>query len=837
MLKRPCLLLACACFLGEMLVLPDFPGILRISLFLFYLSYLFVKYYQNKITSFFFLLLLLCSIFSAFHFRSVSEKLSLYHENMNIFGKNLVSAEGVVSAWSYGDEKTQIILKHANLSNGYGSLSELPEDAPMALRSRYHRPVGSIKVYMDGEVTLYPGQKVKILGKLMPGELPTNEGEFSFLLYSRSLGQSGSMSGTKVQKVWGSGSPYFTMVQKLRRKVQDWIYAVADADYGVFIAILLGNKQEMDKELQSLYQKNGISHILAVSGLHLSVIGAGFYELLRMLGLSYLTAGIFGGILVLSYGFLAGASGSAMRAVIMLLLRFLSKACGRSYDMLSALSFAFILLIWNNPMILYHSGFQLSFMAVFSLSLLGEMTLPEHPILRTFVSSLFLQLFLLPLTLFHYFTLPVYGIFLNLLVLPLFSFVIYAGIGALGLYMLYEVLSMRALFMLSEKLMGGGRVILSFYTYLCKKTEGLPGAYVVLGRPKIYNIFFYYLALLLLCNLWIHLYERSSKIMEESCEKKEDQDHKSATYEGEKKRKRCTLILSVSIISAFVFSLIHLPPSEPKKLEITALDVGQGDGFIIRYQGRVISVDGGSSSDRKLGENILTPYLKSQGISCIDLSIISHCDSDHTSGIIYLLEEGEIKIGELLLPGVAVSDHRYDKLRELAAGTGTEVRYLKAGDQVDISDLYLKCYFPLDIFPMEDANSHSSGILLQYHEFYMLFTGDMPKEMEIPMLKAMEDAGGIPDIDILKAGHHGSHTSTSEELLMLCKPEYGILSYGRNNSYGHPHMETMEIFDKYQIQEVSTGELGEIRITSDGESYRIFCPLSFSRENTFMGQG
>lgn len=229
-----------------------------------------------------------------------------------------------------------------------------------------------------------------------------------------------------------------------------------------------------------------------------------------------------------------------------------------------------------------------------------------------------------------------------------------------------------------------------------------------------------------------------------------------------------------------------------------------------------MTVDGGSTSNKSLGKNVLLPYLSSQGIDHIDLALITHCDADHYSGMLYLLEEEErISIGELLLPRVAEEDARYDALRKAAEARDTKLRYMGSGDHLRFGDVEIRAYYPVGTEPIKEANAHSIGMLLQYQDFQMLFTGDMDEACEEVLLEELARTGEAANasIDVLKVGHHGSHTSTSEALLEALKPETAILSFGVGNDYGHPHAETLERLERYEVRMLKTGELGEIRIT------------------------
>lgn len=737
-------------------------------------------------------------------------------ESIRIFSGMKVCLRGEVQEYTEAAGKAKLRVRNALLSSAYGTRDTLPASATAVMRARYDQPVGTILVYLEAEdeaaqagwrggdrrtarICAYPekrdedpkaedsldahrplpGEQIEVYGKISPAEAARNEGQFDFRLYYRTISVHGSMYGTSFRVIGGDPKPFARGLQALRLRmgtILDQLLPPQDA--GIYRALLTGDKSAMDEDIRSLYQENGIAHILAVSGLHLSILGLGVYELLRRFGRSKAASGIVAALLIVSYGILTGCSGSALRAVLMLLLRFLGAAVGRSYDMLTAMAAAALFLLWKEPFMLFSAGFQLSFLAVLAIGLSHALPAPKHPLLAGLWISFYLQLLTLPVILFHYFRFPLYGIFLNLIVLPLMGCVIYSGVFGVGLFALSEKLATIAI--------GGGHWILRLYTLLCTHCAALPYSSLLLGRPSMHSILLYYAALGFVT--WA-LAERK-------------------TSERFRRPLPC-------IVLPLVLSLLCLPAKQPQGLEITALDVGQGDGFILRNQGLVMSVDGGSTSNQRLGENVLVPYLESQGIEHIDLALITHCDADHYSGILYLLEEEpKISIGELLLPRVAVQDARYDALRDAAAARDVQIRYFGQGDSIALGEVEILGYYPAGTAKLEAANDHSIGMLLHAPDFQMLFTGDMDEACEQQMLAALWEANAVyPKIDVLKAGHHGSHTSSSEALLAALRPDYAILSYGVGNDYGHPHAETRERLERYGVEMLETGVMGEIRIT------------------------
>ncbi|WP_155988237.1 ComEC/Rec2 family competence protein [Oribacterium sp. P6A1] len=851
--KRPMLLIALVFVLGVCVTAVDAGVCFRTAAGVLFCGIIFHGCKSKRLSrgagALLFVVLLLGVLRYGYEFYGMETHKSTIEE----FGEQNVVLRGIVESFSVSDKNDRLVIRNGKLSNAYGRAETLATDAPEELKRRYDRDVGRVMVYLKrggAETSLrpegdsggsgeagpeglfhsdevpegkgpYPGEAVEVYGKMIASEAPHNEGEFDFGLYYRSVGISGSMYGERLEVTGGEPEPFETGLQKIRMRVCGILDEITEEeDSGIYKALLAGEKSFMDKEIRELYQRNGIAHILAVSGLHLSIIGAGFHELLRKLGAGKKPAGVAASVLVISYGIFTGSSGSAMRAVIMLLMKFLGDAIGRSYDMLTALSLACLILVVEEPYIIFSSGFQLSFMAVLSLGIGLELPRPKNEVLNGIYMSLVLQICTLPPVLYHFFRFPAYGIFLNFIVLPFMGCVIYSGFLAVAVSVLSVTLSMAAI--------GSGHYILGFYTELCRKISEIPYASLLLGRPAEAGIILYYSVIFGTVMIVLFL---------------KDMKKKDFLKGGWAKLYRYMPMISGIVILIAVYGLI---PGSPGGLEITVLDVGQGDGSIIRCDGLVITVDGGSSSEKKLAENRLIPYLQSQAIDVIDAAFITHCDSDHYSGILDILEgENELCVKELFLPPSAVKDKRYDKIRAASAKKGTKVGYFGAGSVLETERLMISGLYPPDDEYISEANSHSIGMLLLYGDFNMLFTGDMDKECEFKMLEYMEqmnikgetkkygayeDDGGVHgddvfDIDVLKLGHHGSSTSTSFELLERMRPEYGIISYGRDNDYGHPHKETLEILKEFGTEPVETAKTGEIRIVSDGEGYEIYYPM------------
>lgn len=265
---------------------------------------------------------------------------------------------------------------------------------------------------------------------------------------------------------------------------------------------------------------------------------------------------------------------------------------------------------------------------------------------------------------------------------------------------------------------------------------------------------------------------------------------------------------------------------DAERFYVAAIDVGQGDGFVIKAYDRYLTVDMGSSSNRSLGDRVIEPYLLSKRITDIDLAVVSHADQDHISGISYILNEsGYIDVGMLILPGAAIDNERYDGLKRSMEKVEGGIWYLTDLERIfEYRDVKLTCIYGGSA-DANDANRHSSILLLEKGDgFSMLFTGDAGVEDEARIARLYEEYEEISGneketgITVLKAGHHGSATSTSELLLDTVSPAVVLLSYGENNRYGHPAAETLSRIEKRGIPAISTCKNGTLIITEEGIS-------------------
>ena len=900
-ISRPLFSLALSVLFGEMLFCPELPLSLRFILLLFYLFYLSLLFRKKKQK------ILLLSLFlfflSSLHFQNALSHFQKQQECVERVLPLNCTVEGTITSLSENDSAYKLLLKNCVVRS---SLGKKPKDLSKALEEKWEArnnlAFQKIQVLFkktaeeDSESLYYPGDRVVFRGKFMELNPAMNEGEFSFLQYCKGEGIEAFFLANKGEVHESDSSPFLKLLYKLKQQASRDLEKLYPEEQSAFLkSLFLGEKSALSKNERNLYQEAGIAHILAVSGLHLSLVGATCFMLLRLLGMELSHASILSSFFVFSFALFTGASGSTLRAMLMFFVYFLGKNLGRGQDRISSLSLSLLLLLFLQPLFLYSVGFQCSFYSLFLLLLLSIRDGKEKRKAlskkwerakrkKRFAELLWLlpkrikeggkELFLFYLGLFPLFSflqssLPLYAPLLNLLLLPLLPLIFLLGVLSILFshlpplfFPLVKLLSQSLSFLLSL-----------FHGLICFSLQ-LPYSSLLLGKLSLPALFLYLFLFYIL-----FLFPLQSKIRRRQIEKKENERQRnlSSPYIPLYAIKKiCHFKNILSLL--FLCSIPFLLPSPPKDLEITALYVGQGDGFLIRKGNFVMTIDNGSSSDKNFPENTLLPYCKAKRIHKIQYALITHSDIDHTSGIQAILEEGstenthsginKLQIENLILPVQAKDDHRYDLLKRLAGRHGARLLYWKNGNSIEYdkknhsfsvmrpssdmpppsgtapssdilppSDtapfeksafLSLRCYYPLTDSPMEEANAHSLGCILRYGVFSMVFTGDMPKEAEEAMLSAIKKEGQSPSVDIVKLAHHGSKTSSSPIFLSETKGKFALFSYGKNNRYGHPHKITLEKCSYFQLIPLETAKLGEIQIKTDGKKYEIVSPCRVS---------
>ncbi|NLP35633.1 MAG: DNA internalization-related competence protein ComEC/Rec2 [Clostridiales bacterium] len=633
----------------------------------------------------------------------------------------------------------------------------------------------NVLIYCSGEQNYRIGNGITVYGQIKKFSQATNPGQFNEKLYYQTQNIDYKVMADEIRITNQEHSPYYDFLSRMKQNlIHVYRNILTEKEAGTIIAMLLGEKYLLDDGINELYQQNGISHILSISGLHVSLLGMAIYKLLKRLKFPFTLSIILAIIFLYSYGALTNFSVSTVRSVIMMVLLLLSAIFGKTYDMLSAISLSAFLILLGNPIQLFNVGFQLSFSAVFGMAVLlpcFQKLFSSKPVLGEIYVSISAQIATMPFVLFYFYQLPIYSVFINLLLLPLSSLLLLTALiaGVAG------TIAMP----IGVFCIGASSYILRFYEWICGIGASLPKHLVTIGRPDIPRILLY-LALLLFFHWSVHRY----------------------------KKKRLIFLLPIAL-------LILILPDRNVGLEITMLDVGQGEAiFMETERGTTYLIDGGSLDTKSVGKYRIQPFLLSNGVDHIDYVFVSHTDQDHISGLKELMQEGKIKIHNLLLPYLLHSykEEAYVGLEELAKSSGINVNYFSKGDLLSDGELKITCLHPSMEYVPSSKNSYSMVLSVSFVEFDLLLTGDLEKDGEAILMATYPY-----DYDILKVAHHGSKYSTSEGFLQIAKPELALISCGKANRYGHPHIELLDRLDEVGSEVVITYESGAITIMTDGK--------------------
>ncbi|WP_296115715.1 DNA internalization-related competence protein ComEC/Rec2 [uncultured Eubacterium sp.] len=639
------------------------------------------------------------------------------------------------------------------------------------------------------------GAVVTVSGKAQLFSHARNDGNFDFATYYRQLNIICRVNADMIRQ---NVAPHFfireTIYQLQKKMVKVYVENLNERDAGILCTLAAGSRSQLDPDTRQVYQNAGISHLLSISGLHISIIGFSLYRLLRKMRRSYLFSAAFSIVLVFCFAYMSGFGIPARRAVIMYLCMMGAQVLGRTYEAANGLALAAILLMIENPMILDQSGFLFSFTAMLSIVLYGilfqdtrwkekkheerkvpwkELVLQKmlFPLKSNCLFSLWLQLWLLPLTAWFYYEVPTYSFFLNLLVLPLSGWLLGGGLLAA---LLYPKLPYIAGWMLV-----GCHEILNVYEAGMKFMRILPGNLLLTGRPELWCMVVYYLFLALFC-IW-------------KCRHTDNMEIRKKVF--------FTGICGGLLTGTLLFHPAELPG-------IYMLDVGQGDGlFLTDGVGGRIWMDGGSSSESSVGTYRMLPFLKYHRVPAIDYWIVTHPDADHISGLLELLD-AEYPIRHLILAKAQEKEEACQELISLAKQKGTNIQYVRTGSELHLRDMELHCLYPDVQETAADINGLCQVWELRSHDFAMLFTGDIGEAQETLLL----ERNLLKPVNALKVAHHGSRYSSSEKFLTRIQPEIALISSSAHNRYRHPSPDTIERLRNQKVRICCTKDMGQLSI-------------------------
>ena len=561
--------------------------------------------------------------------------------------------------------------------------------------------------------------------------------------------------------------------QRIAKRLGETIERSYGEREGAFLrALLLGDKKYLDEEDASNLTEVGLSHIMAVSGLHCcflsSLIGALMGDTRRKLRCAVTIPLLF------LYAFVTGLTPSILRACIMLSMGMIAPLLGRDNDPPTSLSFALLLILLKNPFAIASISLQLSFSAVAGIICLTprltRLTNGKHRLVRaamlSFSTTLGAMVFSTPLACYYFGTLSIVSLLSNLLCLWLVSVIFALGLLSVLLAAIVPPLGAACAFLPTL----GIRAVL----FIAGLLEELPFHAIYFNTAFSIAWLAYVYAIFAVC-----AFCRRGKY-------------------------RWWAAAGLSLLSLVAAAKVNALHYEQGGLNVVALDVGQGESVLLISEGHAALVDCGSKNSYIDAGAIAADYLRSAG-AALDSVVLTHYHEDHANGLAALF--ARVDVDTIYLADIDAGEGDRSEVEALAARYGVEIHYVTDVTDVANGASSMTIYPPLGD---KGANELGLTVLCSLGDFDTLITGDMDAKTETRLVETYE----LPDIEVLLVGHHGSKYSTGTTLLESVTPEVGIISVG-DNSYGHPTEEAMQRLADAGMTIYRTDMQGNILITVD----------------------
>ncbi len=518
--------------------------------------------------------------------------------------------------------------------------------------------------------------------------------------------------------------------------------------------ILLGNKEEISKEVMDSFRDNGISHLFAISGMHVGLLTSIILHIFSFFKVSENRRYFLTCLCLFFYLLLVGCSPSIVRAFLFFLLLTVNRIYYFHIDPKNIFFLTLAITLCINPYFIYDVGFQYSFLISFALISSSQLLNRSSYFLSLIITSTISFCISIPITTYHFYQINLLSIVYNLFYVPFVTFLLFPFSLLLLICPFLEFLY-HFLICLLEK----SSLFFSQIDYFK----------LIFGRVNS----FYYVLYILVMFLFIWY----------------------------KKKRKIFLFCFFFLLTFHYFIYCIFDHSY-----LTMLDVGQGDSFILHSRGKTVLIDTGGKVNyyqygwrkRKTNSIVLNttiPYLKSKGIRKLDYLVLTHGDYDHLGEALILLKYYQVD-------QIFINEGEQNDLEERISKLFSHVDVCYQGKTFEVGDFQF-----LSInHDLLDENSSSIVLYTMYHDYKMLFMGDANFKSE----KYLLDTYDLKKVDLLKLGHHGSKTSTSEEFLKKIEPDIALISAGRNNQFNHPNRETLKRLRKYQIRSYSTQSDGTI---------------------------
>ncbi len=631
------------------------------------------------------------------------------------------------------------------------------------------------------------GDKISFSGEYIKPDGKRNYGGFDYSLYLKTQKIYGTFdienykiiskeNGSKIQKYIVQFKNY--VKSTLRENLEK-----DEAELGIGIAI--GDRSGISKEIENDFKNSNLTHMLAVSGSHFTYIILAVGYVNKIIKRNKMGKVIMIIVIILFMN-LTGNTASVVRSGIMAIMMVLASLFHRRVDIWTSMAVAIIFQLISNPYIIFDVGLQLSYGGVIGIVLFNEkltelftkyFNKKESKLKRNLITAISVtisaNIIIIPIMLLNFNTFSFSFVISNLLAGPLL------GIAVIAIFALIFVS------VILGEILEPAWMIINFIIKLLIEIAhycaDMPLSKIYLPTPNLFLACMFYI-----CLFFIRFPEKIKKV-----------------------KRLLPSMMIVIIILNLTFPILT---SRKKDLSINFIDVGQGDSTLIRVNNKNILIDGGGSSyssEWDVGEMTLLPYLLDRGIISLDYVIVSHFDSDHYQGLMYVIEN--IKVKNVVISSLGQESNEFREFMELVNKKNINTLNVKKGDVLKIKNASIEILYP-DNELINDNVKNNNALVFKFiwKDFSMLFTGDIEKLAEEKILKLYENNLEKLRCTVLKVAHHGSKTSSTQRFLEAVSPKIALIGVGKNNNFGHPNEGVIRRLKDINCKIYRTDEKGEI---------------------------
>ncbi len=764
-------------------------------------------YLQISIASFVLFISLILLIFIIFEKKILkfikSKKIKAYYSVLNVHIKILIFLVILIVAFA------QIKYYEGIFENKYKNIKEddeisiigtiVSDPQEKEYKTKYILKIDTInsnKKYKNtkvilytkkGEETLKYGDKIELVGNFKLAQERRNPGGFDYRFYLKTKKIYGIVTTKNTKKLKENNVNIISMIANKTANVikNQSKKLLKNKEACLLIGLLIGDTDEIDEETKEDFRNSNLTHMLAVSGLHVSYVLLGVNYIITKVKIHKKLSKIIVMLLILFFILVTGATPSVLRAGTMTIYLIIGGIFYRRISVFSSLNLSLLVIIIMNPYCLFDVGLQLSYAGTIGIVYL-------YPIIKekiynkanSILITISANIVIIPIMLYNFNTISLTFFISNLLAGPIIGIIIILGFSIIIISLIFFPIAN-----IFSKILN---LLIILFLNTAKACENLPLSKIFIITPTLKFIFLYYCLL-----AFIIVKERTQIRINIKLKNK---------------------VIAILIILVIINPIKYFSNIKQSNLKIYFVDVGQGDSTcIVTPKNKVILIDGGGNSKDEnydIGKQTLLPYLLDKKINKIDYCIVSHFDSDHCGGLMYILKN--LKVKNIIIGKQYEEYENYKEFIKIAKDKKINIRVVEAGEKITIEkNLYIDVLWPINREKMVIQNAINNNSLvfkLRYINFSMLFTGDIEEIAEKEILDNYKENTELLKSTILKVAHHGSKTSSTKEFINIVKPKYAVIGVGKDNKFGHPSNVTIENLKTINTEIYRTDEMGEISI-------------------------